>query len=74
MNVLFQVQALHPNLSQAILNGYYTSLPFVALRFPLIFIEIGLIKYESKSARFKILKKYYISSNGWRSNRDYYLY
>ncbi|GMR51359.1 hypothetical protein PMAYCL1PPCAC_21554, partial [Pristionchus mayeri] len=47
MYVFFKVRALHFNLSQAIMNGYYTGPAFIILRFPLILMETGVIKYDS---------------------------
>ncbi|KAF8367509.1 hypothetical protein PRIPAC_85338 [Pristionchus pacificus] len=45
--VYYRVQALHFNLAQTILNAFYTGMPFIMLRFPLILMETGVIKYET---------------------------
>ncbi|GMR51354.1 hypothetical protein PMAYCL1PPCAC_21549, partial [Pristionchus mayeri] len=45
--VYYRVCALHFNLAQTILNAIYVAIPFVILRFPLILMETGVIRYES---------------------------
>ncbi|GMS99123.1 hypothetical protein PENTCL1PPCAC_21298, partial [Pristionchus entomophagus] len=45
--VYYRVQALHANLAQTILNAFYVGPPFILLRFPLILMEIGVLKYDT---------------------------